>query len=814
MPAKLNFRPKTVLKKAYVVKLLVFILLLLMALGAAAQRPRAVGMVVANVLDATVNMPLDGATVQLFALADSAFNPKTQLSRLGQIEFLDLAFGHYRLTISHVGFASLTIDSIFLRAERYDFNLGDLKLWPQQQQEATVIVLSEKPLVESRDGKIAYNVGESALSSSSNAAELLRNMPMVSNDPNGKLLLKGREPRILIDDKPVELNGLQLADLLEGLSGAGIERIEILQNPPPEYASEPGGVINIVTKKGKVGFIGKLALSAGTRGEANTSANVNYRSAKLNFAGSIGTSVDQLLGTNQSQRQNIYSDSSNVLKTVSSFKNINVRPNLRLQLDWEPTAKHQWSAVLQTNATQTNNHSNTSYQNQNRFAQLWRSSNRTNHTQGHSFSVNPQISYRYRAKNPLHYLQIIASAVVAIQPSHRRYNQAFFNPSTNAKLYDSSQEQRLHHQQQQYNLRLNYNLPLRTKGLNLSAGLVLASQHHHNVLSTYFYNALTNQPQLNSAFSNDIRFVQNLYAGRLGLTYDTKKSWHFVANLQAEQTQFRFGLAKTTGAQQGYFNLLPSATIRKNFGKQTSLSLLYRQSISRPGINQLNPAIDYNDPYNLRFGNPALLPNLTHHFDLNFNRNKGKAYINASAGFNHIANIINSIRSLQPDGKTFLTYQNIASKNEYELSIWGGYAVSKKLRFNLSGGLTYNQYSEASRQLLRYQNGTTSYLGLNYNLAFSPQLSFDGNFKFNRFAGVQGPARSNLATNLGVQHKFFKRRFAVALSAIDPFLPQRQKIITQGPNFLLNSLVQNRTKNYRLALSWLFSSTHKKPKST
>jgi hypothetical protein len=192
-----------------------------------------------------------------------------------------------------VGFADLQIDSIYLREERYDFNLGDLKLNISGAASSEVIVYAEKPLIENKDDKIIFNVGESALSGGATTAELLKNMPLINNDPNGKILLKGKEPRILIDDKPTDLNAQQLQDLLESLPGNSIDKIEVMTNPPPQYATETGGVINIVTKKGKIGWVGRVNVSAGTRGESSTYANGSYRNQKLvlNLNGGVGVST-------------------------------------------------------------------------------------------------------------------------------------------------------------------------------------------------------------------------------------------------------------------------------------------------------------------------------------------------------------------------------------------------------------------------------------------------------------------------------------------------------------------------------------------
>ncbi|MBO9631906.1 MAG: TonB-dependent receptor, partial [Chitinophagaceae bacterium] len=225
------------------------------------------GLVTGNVID-TLQKAVADATVMLRPFNDSLPTRNTRTDKDGNFEFENLPFGYYKLSISYVSFRPLTLDSIWIRAERYDFNLNDLVLKPNTDSALEeVVVYAEKPLIESRDGNITFNAGESALSAGSNAAELLKNVPLVANDPDGKLVVRGKEPKILIDDKPVELNAQQLADLLESLPGSMIEKIEVMTNPPPQYANESGGVINIVTKKGKVGMGARLTLTAGSRGE-------------------------------------------------------------------------------------------------------------------------------------------------------------------------------------------------------------------------------------------------------------------------------------------------------------------------------------------------------------------------------------------------------------------------------------------------------------------------------------------------------------------------------------------------------------------
>ncbi len=196
------------------------------------------GIVSGNVLDSRLGKPLAFANISLSVPGDPSRKPVNAVSdKNGAFEFKKLAFGSYHLTINMVGFSKLEMDSINLRAERNEFNLGDLQLKEMSSSLNEVVVYAEKPLIENKDGKIAYNVSESPLSNGSNASEMLKNMPLLSANPDGTLLLRGKEPMILMDEKPVNVGGQQLTDLLESLPANVIDKVEIMQNPPPEYAT-------------------------------------------------------------------------------------------------------------------------------------------------------------------------------------------------------------------------------------------------------------------------------------------------------------------------------------------------------------------------------------------------------------------------------------------------------------------------------------------------------------------------------------------------------------------------------------------------
>ncbi|MEI6263598.1 MAG: outer membrane beta-barrel protein [Sphingobacteriia bacterium] len=762
------------------------------------------GIIIGNLVEATKGKSIPLARIDLYKTATDSLLYSTITDKNGAFEFNHLGFGYFTLRARAMGFANTQIDSIFLRADRYDFNIGDVKLKEESNVLNEVIVYSEKPLIEVKDDKLTYNVGESALSNGSSTAEILKNIPLINNDPTGKILLKGKEPKILIDDKPTDLTPQQLQDLLESLPGSSIEKIEVMTNPPPQYATETGGVINIVTKKGKIGWVGRVNISAGTRGEGNFSGNLSYRNKKLSINQTIGTGVSQISGNSYSTRTNIYTDSTNYFKTTGRFTNKNTRPNWRTQIDYEMNKNNQFGFVYQGNLNYFDNLSNNSYTNFNRFNEVYKVSTRENQSVGDGYTHSVTFSYTHKGKNLAEVLRIFVIGNTSKNDNDRDFFQQFLNPVLIPTGVDSTQTQYFNNSNRSLTSRLEYTKPLKMKGSSFSGGFNYLVSDFHNTLNTAFLRKSDGVYVPNDLLSNDFLFKQNIFTIRAGLSFLFKENIRLTFGAQAEQTimGFNFIKANVSDVSNNYWNILPNLTLRKEFDKTLNTSLVYRATIRRPGIGELNPNVDYSDPYNLRFGNPYLVPTLSHNFDWNLSWVKGKYYINTSIGFNKVDNVFNTIRNLIEGGKTVVTYLNIAARKEYEASVFGGYTFNKQFRMNASAGFTYNMYSEKEKQIYLYQDGGTFYSSLNYTYTPTNVWNIEGSTRFNSFADPQGRSRSNLSLNLGVQRKFFDRRLIIGLNVIDPFTPQQYITVTTGKQFNIESVNATTTRNYRLSISY------------
>jgi hypothetical protein len=752
-----------------------------------------------------VKKAVKGASV-ICSLSGSTTIQYDTTNKQGFFSFSDLAAGYYRISISLPGYARRVIDSIYIRKDRNSFNLEDIELSNQLVQEETVTVYAEKPLVEmTKDGKIIYNTSESAIAQTSTATDLLKTTPLVSVNPNGNVLLRGKEVKVLIDEKPVELNTRQLQELLESMPGSNIEKIEVMTTPPPQFATERGGVINIVTKKGKAGVTLRASTYYGTRGEWGGNLTAGYKKNKTSFQLVSGFGHSLFTGEQNSYRQNFFRDSANRFHSGSDYENGGNRPFFRLQANYDPDKRNQFSATIQLNRNKADNRSLSTYTNINRFEIPWRISEREVMTNGLNNGLNATLAYTGKDKKQTGIFKLTTGIFSGDNDNDRNFHQVYFDGQKIPTGADSTQEQVTRIHNRNYHLRLNYDKTVDSGRWMFSSGFNFFSNNSDNNLATQFLKKPGNYFVFNPALSNDFKFHQRIYVGRVAVKYRLHKTMNITTGVQTEQTTTWFNNEVLGNPfTSRYTSWLPFTTFTWRPNEKYNLNFSYKKSIQRPGTNELNPAVDYSDPYNTRFGNPYLKPAYSHNFDLILNRWHKTWFWNISTGYNRLTNLYSPLRELLPDGRTQITWKNISSRHEYEASAWGGYNFTKNARININAGYVYNVYSAADKSLLRYRDGGSFTSGINGSYNIRDRWQYTGIVTYNRFSNPQGAVRSNINLNIGVQRKMLQNRLVVSLNVIDPFTGQVTRSVLYGSNFLVESDSYTRTRNIKLGISYNF----------
>ena len=751
------------------------------------------------------NVPITNATVELCSLNNANSCISIQSDKNGFFYFDSLSPKYYSLKISHNGFAIKKIDSIFLREQRMMFSLNYIILSTKLTTETEVVVYAEKPLVENKDGKIIFNVGETAAANASNLNELLQKTPLVTIDADGAILLKGKQVKILIDDKPVELNAKQLQELLESMPGSFIDKIEVMTNPPPQYANERGGIINIVSKKGKVGFTFRANIFYGTRGESGAGVATTYKKNKVATQLTLNVSNTKFIGNSKYTRQNYFKDSSNYLDAASSYTNKNLRPNFRWNADYDFNKNNSVNFSVGYNASTGNNNSFSEFVNRNKDLLAYKINDRSISSDIDNTTWNLSGSYLYKDKSGTGVLKIITSFVYGNNYNQRAFFQEFFGQNKQPLGLDSTQFQTNINSAKNYSIRINFDKSIDSGKYFFSTGINYFDNNNYNDLNAEYLKKPANifLPQL--GFGNEFYFRQQILQTRLAIKYRAKTDVYLTIGAQVENTGQGFNhLSLANKYHKSYLSFLPFVYFTKKWLNNYNLSLSYKKSLQRPGINETNPAIDIGDPFNTRFGNPYLLPFYAHNFDASIGKSFKKINYNASIGFNSLLNLYVPIRTLQPDGKTFITYQNITNRKEYETSLWGAYSITKNIKINGSIGYSYNLYDAFGKQFLRYRNGGNFTSNINgiYNPSDIKQYGMA--VTYNRFANPQGTVRSNVSMNFNAQRKFFRKTIIVTATLIDPFTSQQNTSFTYGNNFILQNYSYTKTRNFKINIAYNF----------
>ncbi len=790
--------------------LILFISIFLLKAPAKAQPTLAPssGVLSGNLMRQGSNEAVAGASIMVSRHEDPNDRRSGQSDEKGDFRFTGLPFGWYSIRITAVGSSPMQIDSIHVRPDRPEMILADLIMPIEASGLETIVIHSEKPLIEQKEGNLIFNAAESPLSNGSNASELLRNIPLVSNDPDGRITVRGREPRILVDDKPVAMNAQQMQDFLESMPGGMIERIEVMTNPPAQYANEPGGVINIVTRKGKTGISGRFSLTYGSRGEAGASASFNLRKKGLSIQFNTGATRGNYLGEGGSVRENRFKDSTNQLITESRFNNRFMRPVARLNIDQDIDPRNTIGITVEGNINDYNDLRIIDYTNVNRIGKEYRRSERRISSTGINLNPTINLSYQYKGREKGETLRFIFGAGMSSIDGSKDFLQTFTDGDNNSLGRDSAQEQGESTFNRNVQLRVSYDKPIIPSKTTLSTAAAFTRNISDVDLDTWDKDPDGSNRKLMDFMSNEFQFRQDVMSGTLGLRQRLGERFWLSGGMTVEKTNILFDLIRDKNrVTNDYENIQPYANLNKNWNGKTSISFVYRRTMRRPGIRELNPTIDYTDPYNLRYGNPGLRPSPSHNLDLVFGRTLTKFQMNAGLGYNRVEDIYATVRSLKEDGRTHVTWQNISGREEWEANTWMNLNLTKGFRMNANASYTINLYSNYDQQVNKYRNGASINGRVNLIYAPIPEWNVSSTLQINRYANPQGTVRSTVSTIFGGQYRFWHRKLSATAQVVDPFMQQTYMTVTEGVNFRTESRSLTRTRNYRLTFSYHFSNT-------
>ncbi len=778
-----------------------FLLGLFLSMPASAQKKRA--SIKGSVLDSTQAKPLPFATVGLYKVADHTRPLQNIFSdSKGRYEFLKVDTGQYVVYASNSGYAEKATSPFFITNDSTALELPALTLSTVAQDLAAVTVSARRPLIEQSEDKLIYNAESDPSTQGETAIDVLRKTPFLSVDGEGNVQLNGQTNfKVLLNGKETAMFTKNLKEALQSFPANLIKKVEVITSPSSKYDAEGvGGIINIITKKKVMGYNGSLGISRNFTNFRNSiNGNLSFKYGKFGLSASYGYNVTD------SYKMRLESETESLVPVVFSKRYSNGERkignhyqylNMELSLDIDSLNTLSVSGNLSDWAGRNTNYRDFGVISADKRDTLFNVFDERGKGIFPSFNIGVDYIRKFRKPE-----QELAFKFYH-EPSKDNYTQwsdQYYPTFTRYSINQNNNTMR------QTTWQTDYVQPL-TKYTRLEiGGKVILRQADANYESQLRYGA-DEKFRIDSSNSDKFNYSQNVYSLYLTYRFNWKK-FSFRLGNRVERTVVEGNFIKShTEVRQDYYTWIPSVYTSLKWNTVNTLSLSYTRRINRPYIWDLNPFVFNTDSLNISYGNPGLVPELSHVFELAYTVVKGKTNINVrlSESFSN-TQIARYFLFNNNTGIISNTLDNIGSYASTGLSGNLTVPINSKWRINTNLGLRYdflkNRLNAAQK-----------------NQGFGGWMSFNSNYdidkKWTVFANgyflwpsvrIQGRGSNGSWYGMGANYKFFKEKFTLSV-ALNNFLAKDQiwKNYSKDANFNTVYKIFAPSRGINLSLRWNF----------
>ncbi|WP_395044248.1 outer membrane beta-barrel protein [Flavobacterium sp.] len=259
-----------------------------------------------KVIDESTKLPIESATVYLTSVKDSSVVDYTITDKFGKFNFkIKKLIKPIYLKISYVSYEEFKVDLKEISADR-DFETIALKIAITNLDE--VLIKKEIPPIRIKKDTLEFNASSFKVRPDANVETLLKQLPGVEIDAEGKITVNGKEVnQILVNGKPFFDKDGKIA--LQNLPSDIINKVQITDTKTKKeektgaVATSDNASINLtIDEKKNKGFFGKIMGGFGTDNRYETSGLANYFKNKTkisalassNNINSTGFSMDEI----------------------------------------------------------------------------------------------------------------------------------------------------------------------------------------------------------------------------------------------------------------------------------------------------------------------------------------------------------------------------------------------------------------------------------------------------------------------------------------------------------------------------------------
>ena len=272
--------------------------------------PQAAGQITGTVVNAANGEPLYSASVEIRRPGNNALVTGAITGQNGTFRIDGLRPGQYAVRITALGFATQN-RTVNITPADLQVQLGEVRLAASAVELEALTVTTERRAASLAPDRNTYDVQNMPAATGGTASDVLRNVPAVEVDIDGKVSLRGNENVVVqINGRPSPMRGEQLGAFLAQLPANMVSQVEVIPNPSAKHDPEGmAGIVNIVLRENTdLGVSGGFTVGGGTTGQVNLSGNVGYQKGPLTLFANYGFMRDEREITGFLYRENRYLD--------------------------------------------------------------------------------------------------------------------------------------------------------------------------------------------------------------------------------------------------------------------------------------------------------------------------------------------------------------------------------------------------------------------------------------------------------------------------------------------------------------------------
>ena len=747
----------------------------------ATQLPK-IGVLTGTLIDTDTKEPLPFAAVKITHTMSEELVTGGMTDDKGRFKIESITLGPNQVEFAYVGYKTKA-QEVRLGREGIEIDLGKIGLQSSGVELNEVTVEAEREFMTNEIDRKVYDPSKLILSKTGSATDILENIPAVELDVDGNITLRGSSAvRIMIDGRPSRFTGEDLSALLQSLPANSVEKVEVMTNPSAKYDPDgTAGMINIVLKKSALqGLNGSVNSSYSGADRFRAGINLNYKVEDLNFFFNAGHSSGRYPRSSWSRRDNFLGeDTLSFYQVVDGYGGRNGN-NIKAGIDWSPGNKHVFTlqGTINQGLRPRVSDNNTDWTTPFLDYTLTQFSDR----QGSRWNNSYDIIYDFKPKKGEE-LNVRMSYTDGSRDDVLEFTQDTLTNSI--KLPSDKYRTNSFGEQWEFNGILDYTKKW-NKDRKFEAGAKIITREDldgFNRTNIDIWNG-TETYLLDS--ENEFLYGEDILA--IYSNYGFKKGpWGFQLGLRAEQANITATqITQDSTFYNNYFQVYPSAFLTYEIAAGREINMSYSRRVQRPGGRQLNPFIDYSDPFNLRSGNPYLLPAFTGSYELGYTQilKKGTT-LTSNIYFSDRSNLITWYSEVDSNGVNLTTYQNLNSGEDVGLDInFRGRLGKKGGFFSLGGNYFYSQVSGD----IRGKGWVNQGQGFSLNSVLSTPLwknasvQIMGNYRSKRVM-AQGIGRPFYFIGGGFKQGFLNDRLNLSINCRDVFNTMGWNYETSGPGF-------------------------------